>query len=110
MSGQTSASSMPSGRDCFNARMVNGYSSVDADTVRVTVGARNDYDLKISGPGCSNVTWSNRVALTTNASTSWICVGDAPVQGRIGFQDSALGPTSCNINSVSRVPPKAPPA
>ncbi len=98
----------PSGRDCFNARMVNGYSSIAPETVRVTVGANKDYDLAISGPGCSSVTWSMQVALTTPPGQSWICVGDRPAQGRIGFRDSAMGPTSCLIDSVSKAPPKAP--
>jgi hypothetical protein len=103
---QTAARGAPAGRDCFNTRTVNGYNSVDAKTVRVSVGARDEYDLAISGPNCSNVTWTMRVALTS--PSSWICVGDRPGQGHVAFEDSATGPTSCWIDSVTKAPPKPP--
>lgn len=91
------------GRDCFNVRMVSGYSSVDRDTIRLDAGPRRSYEVDISGPMCDQVDWTQRIALESNPG-SWICVGDAVGQGEIHFRDPATRQrVSCYIDAVRRV-------
>lgn len=106
--GQSASNAAPGGRDCFNANLVNGFETLDRDTVRVSSGPRTEYDLKISGPACSNVTWTNAVSLKTRGSP-WICTGASAGIGDIRFQDSAQSQiVSCTIDSVTRAPPRVP--
>jgi hypothetical protein len=104
--GQTAASGAPEGRDCFNSNLVNGFETLGDDTVRVSSGPRNEFDLKISGPTCSNITWANAVSLRTRGSP-WICTGNSAGIGDIRFRDSAQSQVvSCTIESVTRAPPR----
>lgn len=106
--GQTASNAAPSGRDCFNSNFVNGFETLDRDTVRVSTSPRTEYDLKISGPTCSNITWTNAVSLRTRGSP-WICTGSSAGIGDIRFRDSAQSQlVSCTIDSVTRAPPRQP--
>lgn len=100
---QDTTSSRQDGRDCFNVRMVSGYSSVDRDTIRLDAGPRRSYEVDISGPMCDQVDWTQRIALESNPG-SWICVGDRVGQGEIHFRDFATRQrVSCFIDAVRRV-------
>jgi Family of unknown function (DUF6491) len=101
------ASSGPSGRDCFNAGSINGYGTVSDQTVRVSVGASRDYDLDIEGPGCRDIKWSNSIAVVAKPSP-WICVGDK-FSGDVSFRDTGSSTvTSCYIKDVRRYVKPAP--
>jgi Family of unknown function (DUF6491) len=103
------ASSGPSGRDCFNSGSINGYGTVSDETVRVSVGASRDYDLDIEGPGCRDIKWSNSIAVVAKPSP-WICVGDK-FGGDVSFRDTAGNRvTSCYIKDVRRYLKPAPTA
>lgn len=103
---QTASNAAPAGGDCFNSNQVNGFETIDRETVRVSTGARAEYDLKISGPTCSNVTWTSAVSLRTRGSP-WICTGASAGIGDVRFQDSAQSQlVSCTIESVTRAPPR----
>ena len=107
---QQEARSSPSkGGDCFNVRMVNGYSNVDRDTVRLDAGPSRTYDVDLSGPLCDQLDWAHNIALESTPS-SWICTGDHVGQGKIFFRDATTRQrVSCYIEDVRRVP-KAPKA
>ena len=61
-----------SGRQCFSASSVNGFDAIDDDTVLVTTGVRNVYQLEIVGV-CPDVDWSLRIGLRSRSGSSWIC-------------------------------------
>lgn len=91
------------GRDCFNVGQINGYTTVDRDTVRVSYGASTRYDIDIQGPQCDMVEWAHRLAIEATPS-SWICVGRQVGQGNIYFRDSATRQrVKCYIEDVRRV-------
>lgn len=104
--GQSASNAAPSGRDCFYSNSVNGFETLGDDTVRVSAGPQTEYDLKISGPTCSNITWANAVSIRTRGSP-WICTGSSAGIGDIRFRDSAQAQVvSCTIDNVSRAPPR----
>jgi hypothetical protein len=63
-----------SGRQCFNVSQVNGFDAIDRDTVQVTVGASQVYELELVGT-CPEIDWSNRIAIRSTGGSSWICEG-----------------------------------
>ncbi len=68
------ASSKPvdrTGRDCFNADFISGYTAVDDKTVRVSAGPKRDYDLDIVGAGCGEIKWMNSIVIVSKPSP-WI--------------------------------------
>ncbi len=96
------AASAPMRGDCFNTRFVQGYSSVDRDTIRLDAGPRQSYEVDLQGPLCDQVDWTRRIALESTPS-SWICVGTQAGQGEIHFRDPATRRrTSCHIDAVRR--------
>jgi len=89
-------------RDCFNVAFVQGYSSVGRNLVRLDAGPGSSYDVRIAGPQCDQIDWSQRIALESS-SPSWICAGDAIGQGNIYFRDPvSRRRLSCYIEKVSR--------
>jgi hypothetical protein len=90
-------------RDCFNVQSVSGYTDVDRDTLRLSVGASRSYEVDLIGAGCSNIDWAERVAIEQTPG-SWICAGDGPGLGEISFRDPTTQiVSSCQIRSVRRV-------
>lgn len=93
----------PADGECFNVSFVQGYSSVDRDTIRLDVGPGTSYDVDISGGRCDQVDWTQKLALESTPS-SWICVGKQVGQGNIHFRDpTTRRRTSCYIEDVRRV-------
>lgn len=106
--GQTASTAAPAGRDCFNSNLINGFETLGDGTVRVSSSSRNEYDLKISGPTCWNITSTNAVSLSSRGSP-WICTGASAGMGDVRFRDSAQSQVvSCRIDSVTRAPPRTP--
>lgn len=100
----------PAGRDCFNASFLSGFSNVDHDTVRVSAGPSQEYDLDLLGPSCRDIQWTTDIAVVTRPS-NWVCVGKNAGLGDVKFRDSATGrTTSCTITEVRRYVKPAPAA
>lgn len=92
-----------SGRDCFNVRSISGYSTVDDDTLRLNIGPSRSYEVDYSGALCSEVNWTNRIAIEARPSP-WICVGRGFGQAEILFRDpSRQGVSQCYIDEVRAV-------
>lgn len=90
-------------RPCFNVRMLNGFETVDRDTLRVRDGG-DRYDLDLSGPDCDTVEWTQRLAIETSPSSTWVCVGDSSGQGVIAFRTPATRRiVECRIDAVRPV-------
>jgi len=85
-------------RDCFNARSVNGFSSVDRDTVRLNVGANRVYEVDVRGAGCIDLDWSFEVGIRTRGS-NFICVGDGLFDAELLTDRHDV----CHIKAVRRV-------
>ena len=86
------------GRDCFNANSVSGFTPRGDEAVDVRVGARRHYRLQLAGV-CPNVNWSNRVALVSRGS-SFICQG---FDAELVVNSPGLGPQRCLVSSVRRL-------
>ncbi len=89
-----------SGRQCFNASSVNGFDAIDNDTVLVTVGSRNVYQLEIVGV-CPDVDWSLRIGLRSTGGSSWVCESmDAEL-----LVPSPTGLQRCPVIGVKKLTP-----
>jgi Family of unknown function (DUF6491) len=87
-----------SGRQCFLARQVNGYTSVSDQAVDVQVGANRYFRLSLDG-SCPQSAFSRRVALRTTGGGDWICQGlDAEI-----IVPFAGGPQRCLVNDVQPI-------
>jgi hypothetical protein len=87
-----------SGRQCFLARQVNGYTSVNDQAVDVQVGAHRYFRLSLDG-SCPQSAFSQRVALRTTGGGDWICQGlDAEI-----IVPFAGGPQRCLVNDVQPI-------
>ena len=90
-------------RDCFNVSLVQGFTPVDRDTVRIDAGPGADYELDIAGGQCQQIDWALRIALESSGS-SFICTGKQLGQGNIYFRDVASRRRlTCYIENVRRV-------
>jgi hypothetical protein len=95
------------GRDCFNANFISGYTAVDEKTVRVSAGVKREYDLDIEGPNCSDIKWTNSIVIVSKPS-AWVCVGDK-FSGDVRFHNSTTSSVmSCYIKDVRRYVKPAP--
>ena len=91
-----------SGRQCFLARDVNGYTPVSDDAVDVKVGANRYFRLSLDG-ACPQSAFSRRVALRTTGGGDWICQGlDAEVV--VPF---VAGAQRCLVNDVQPISKEA---
>ncbi len=63
----------PTGRDCFRAEDVNGFSIFDDHNVKVNVGATRGYLLG-TPQNIRELDWTQQIAL--HADSGWICVGN----------------------------------
>jgi len=89
------AGAAASGRQCFHADEVNGFSAPSDEIVNVTVGANRHFQFRLAG-ACPDVNWSNRIALRTTGGSSWICQGlDAEL-----LVPSPIGPQRCLVTDV----------
>ena len=72
--GSPAVAAANSGRQCFLARQVNGYTSVSDQVVDVQVGANRYFRLSLDG-SCPQSSFSRRMALRTTGGGDWICQG-----------------------------------
>lgn len=92
----------PEGRDCFNSNSVSGFSYIDENHIRVTVGANRDYILTTMF-NARDLDWTQAIAL--RSTTSWICTGNGLGVEVIGGQMHRTYP----ITSIERAPEETPP-
>jgi Family of unknown function (DUF6491) len=86
------------GRQCFLARQVNGYTSVSDQIVDVQVGANRYFRLSLDG-FCPESAFSQRIALRTTGGGDWICQGlDAEIV--VPF---VAGAQRCLVNDVQPI-------
>ncbi|WP_152485876.1 DUF6491 family protein [Euryhalocaulis caribicus] len=98
-SGDAPQAAQSAERDCFPVRNVNGFSEVDDDTVRISVGANDHYEVDVYKT-CSQLNWSWNLALESDTG-NFMCAGEiAP--GRIYARGE-----SCDIKEITRVYPDA---
>jgi hypothetical protein len=93
------ASAASSGRECFSARNVSGFSPVDDNTVDVQVGSRRWFRLELAGV-CPNVNWTTGVAVVARSGGSFICQG---LDAEVIVPNPGLGPQRCLVSSVRRL-------
>jgi hypothetical protein len=87
-----------SGRQCFLARQVNGYTSVSDQIVDVKVAANRYFRLSLDG-SCPQADFSRRVILRTTGGSDWICQGlDAEI-----IVPFAGGPQRCLVRDVQPI-------
>ena len=92
------AQSAQSGRQCFRAAQVYDFLGLDDNTVHVTAGARDYYELEIAG-SCPDVDWSQRIAIRSTGGGSWVCRGfDAEL-----IVPGPMGVHRCPVSSVRRI-------
>lgn len=96
-------SAASSGRQCFLASQVNSFQPVDRDTVIVTVGAKEYYQLEILGT-CRQIDWSTRIALRTRGGGSWICDGH---DAELIVPSLGSGLDRCPVLDVQAISPEA---
>lgn len=99
--GPPALAAQSSGRQCFLARQVNGYTPVNDQAVDVQVGANRYFRLSLGG-FCPQSAFSQRVALRTTGGGDWICQGlDAEI-----IVPFAGGPERCLVNDVQPISKK----
>ena len=92
------AASAQTERQCFLPRQVNGFHALDDDTVHVTVGASQVYELELLG-FCPDVDWSTRIGIRSTGGGNWVCQGlDAEL-----IVPGPGGPRTCPVSSVRKL-------
>lgn len=86
-------------RDCFNSRSINGFSVVDRDTVKLSVGANKEYLATVRGASCYDLQWSQEIAVEASGGSNWMCAGDYPFTGEITTKEGR----TCYIDALARV-------
>lgn len=90
-------------RQCFLASLVNGFTPLDRDTVRVTVGARTVYEFETAGY-CPEIDWTHKIAIHSRTGSDWVCRGfnaELLVPSALG-----RGVDRCPVTSVRRLSPE----
>lgn len=86
-------------RQCFLASRVNGFTPVDRDTVRVTVGASETYELELIG-SCPDVDWAFGIGIRARGS-DFVCRGQ---DAELIVPRAGLGtPDRCPVRAVRRL-------
>jgi hypothetical protein len=93
------SSTASTGRECFNARNVSGFTPQGENIVDIQVGVRRYFRAQLIGV-CPNVNWARRVAVATRSGSSFVCEG---FDAEIIVPDPALGPQRCQISSIRRL-------
>lgn len=96
--GREAATAAASPRQCFAVQSVNGFRTLDRDTIQVDVSLRDVYELELFGP-CNDVDWANAVGLKTRGGGSFICdATDVDV-----VAPGPIGPQTCRVSSIRKL-------
>lgn len=98
-SSSTAAAAPKAPRQCFWNDSVSGFNSVDRDTIRVTAGVKDVYELKLTGAGCVDVDWATAIGLRS-LSGGRICSG---LDAEVLYNSPGLGPQRCLVTDVRKV-------
>lgn len=82
--------------DCFRASTIRGYTPVDRDTVRVSVGRNDYYDITVTA-ACPDLEWDTGVTVVARSSN--LCVSRGAGQGEI-----VTGNARCPILDIAHSP------
>ena len=96
--GDTIEAAEAAGRDCFPVSMISGFSIVDDDTIRVSVGPSRAYDLTTSMGACLHLRNVETIAVSSR-SANFVCVGDGV---RVGVSIITDRGGRCLVRSVRR--------
>jgi uncharacterized protein DUF6491 len=92
------AAAAASPQQCFSAKSINSFHAIGDESVDVVVGTRRVYRLDLAG-ACTDIRWTNAVAVRTLGGSSWICRGvDAEV-----IVPSPSGTQRCLVTSVRQL-------
>ncbi|HET9047952.1 MAG TPA: DUF6491 family protein [Chiayiivirga sp.] len=90
-------------RECFSADRVSGFTPIDDTTVRLQVGPRDVYELKLMH-FCPDVNWSLRIGLRTVGGSSFICAKDAKAVDIVVLdQPVSAGFDRCRVNTLRKI-------
>jgi hypothetical protein len=99
---ETASTEPPAGRDCFNADSVSGFSPLDQNRVKLTVGPTRDYVLT-TAQRINDARFSQAIGI--DSTTNWICTGN-------GLGVTLIVPHSIperyQVTSIERLPEEAP--
>lgn len=95
----TTAATGKAPRQCFWNDSVSGFSSVDRDTIRVSAGVRDVYEMKLAGAGCNDVDWALAIGLRS-LTGGRICTG---LDAEVLYNSPGLGPQRCLVTDVRKV-------
>lgn len=95
----TAAAANTSGRQCFRAQDVNGYTPVSDDVVLVQAGASRYFRLELAG-SCPNIDWSRRIALRSTSGGSWVCQG---LDAEVIVPDPSNFPQRCLVTGIRQI-------
>ncbi len=88
----------PEGRPCFHADQVNGFNTIDRETVILTAGVRDRYLVKVMGY-CPDLDSSFQIGIRSRGA-SFVCgAGDADLIVR----DPIRGANECRISDVRKL-------
>ena len=94
----TTAAAASAPQQCFSAKSIYSFHAIGDESVDVVVGTRRVYRLDLTG-ACTNIRWTNAVAVRTLGGSSWICRGvDAEV-----IVPAPSGPERCLVTSVRQL-------
>lgn len=95
----TQSAAAPDGRDCFSNSQINGYSIIDDNHIRVSVGAGRNYILTTNW-NARDLVWTENLAI--RSATNWICTGNGLGVEVIGGRPRRTYP----IQGIEREPEK----
>ncbi len=92
-------------RDCFSSGRISGFTPVDSSTIRLRVGVKDAYELKLLSY-CPDVDWTQRIALRSAGGSSMICTNDAMGWEILVLDRPGIGPDRCRVRSIRKLEPE----
>ncbi len=91
----------PADRDCFNASAASGFSYVDENHIKLSVGANRHYQLTTMF-NARDLDWTQAIAI--RSTSSWICTGNGLGVEIIGGDPRRTYP----VSAIERLPDDVP--
>ncbi|HEY0053204.1 MAG TPA: DUF6491 family protein [Caulobacteraceae bacterium] len=86
-------------RQCFFVSQVNGFASDNERVVNLRVGVNDIYRAELFGP-CSNVDWSQRIAIRARGGGSSVCSGH---DAELIVPATSGRPQTCQLRSIRKL-------
>lgn len=100
------AKGKPDRSACFHVSSINGWTPVDAQTVDVSISAKNVWRLTLFAPS-PNIDWTLRIGIDTRGQ-SWLCSGQ--IVGAQIVVPGDIGMRRYPITEVRKLTPEELPA